>query len=315
MRAWRGQQGQGYDFALEITMLGGLTKPNRRVKSARNLHSRAASRPSSRRRHLLRLRRGEAARRRRRADPGERRVSEAEAEIVRRIFREFAAGTSPRAIARRVSDEGIPGAKGRLWSDSVLRGRAKRGTGPLNNELYIGRLVWKAPHPPDRRPAARPAPREPRPRAEGGGEAGAAARGGGGAGLRTSPRQAARARQAGRTRRRGAGLRLDSRRPREAQGASGAVREARAQARQASPQEPRARHAAHLLLVPPLRRDAYARGGANERGARYGDRAAASTCRRSGRGNRRSSARGISSIGSAPGRASCCCGTPLPPPG
>ncbi len=73
---------------------------------------------------------------------GEREINEAEAEIVRRVFREFAAGTSPRAIARRLNDEGIPGAKGRLWSDSVLRGHAKRGTGLLNNELYIGRLLW-----------------------------------------------------------------------------------------------------------------------------------------------------------------------------
>ena len=73
---------------------------------------------------------------------GERRINEAEVEIVRRIFREFAQGTSPRAIARRLNDEGIPGAKGRLWTDSVLRGHAKRGTGLLNNELYIGRLVW-----------------------------------------------------------------------------------------------------------------------------------------------------------------------------
>ena len=73
---------------------------------------------------------------------GERRINETEAAIIRRIFREFAAGTSPRAIARRLNEEGIPGAKGKLWSDSVLRGHAKRGTGLLNNELYIGRLIW-----------------------------------------------------------------------------------------------------------------------------------------------------------------------------
>ena len=73
---------------------------------------------------------------------GEREIDEAEAETVRRIFREFAAGTSPRAIARRLNDDGIPGPKGKLWTDSVLRGHAKRGTGLLNNELYIGRLVW-----------------------------------------------------------------------------------------------------------------------------------------------------------------------------
>ncbi len=73
---------------------------------------------------------------------GERSIDEAEAEIVRRIFREFAQGTSPRVIARRLIGDGIPGPKGRLWTDSVLRGHAKRGTGLLNNELYIGRLVW-----------------------------------------------------------------------------------------------------------------------------------------------------------------------------
>ena len=42
---------------------------------------------------------------------GERSIDEAEAEIVRRIFREFARGTSPRAIARRVNEDGIPGPK------------------------------------------------------------------------------------------------------------------------------------------------------------------------------------------------------------
>ena len=73
---------------------------------------------------------------------GERSIDRAEAGIVRRVFREFAQGTSPRAIARRLNEDGIPGPKGKLWSDSVLRGHAKRGTGLLNNELYIGRLVW-----------------------------------------------------------------------------------------------------------------------------------------------------------------------------
>ncbi len=43
---------------------------------------------------------------------GERIVNEAQAEIVRRVFRAFAAGISPRAIARRLNDEGIPGPDG-----------------------------------------------------------------------------------------------------------------------------------------------------------------------------------------------------------
>ena len=73
---------------------------------------------------------------------GERTVNEKEADVVRRVFRDFAAGVSPRAIAQRLNDEGIPGPSGRLWNDSTIRGHAKRGTGLLNNELYIGRLVW-----------------------------------------------------------------------------------------------------------------------------------------------------------------------------
>ncbi len=73
---------------------------------------------------------------------GGRTVNEVEAGIVRRVFREFADGTSPRRIARRMNAEGVPGPSGRLWTDSTIRGHVKRGTGLINNELYVGRLVW-----------------------------------------------------------------------------------------------------------------------------------------------------------------------------
>jgi site-specific DNA recombinase len=78
--------------------------------------------------------------------PGEERggrtINEDEAAIVRRIFAEFAAGRSPKAIARRLNDDSIPGPRGILWRDTAIRGHRQRGTGILNNELYVGRLVW-----------------------------------------------------------------------------------------------------------------------------------------------------------------------------
>jgi site-specific DNA recombinase len=36
----------------------------------------------------------------------------------------------------------VPGPFGRAWGDTTIRGHASRGNGILNNELYIGRLVW-----------------------------------------------------------------------------------------------------------------------------------------------------------------------------
>ncbi|WP_318527508.1 recombinase family protein [Defluviimonas sp. WL0002] len=73
---------------------------------------------------------------------GERRIIPEEAAIIRRIFREFASGHSPKAIAKRLNSEKIPGPRGVLWRDTAIRGHRIRGTGILNNELYIGRLVW-----------------------------------------------------------------------------------------------------------------------------------------------------------------------------
>ena len=77
---------------------------------------------------------------------GERRINETEAEIVRRIFREFTHGRSPKAIAHALNKEDIPGPAGKSWGPSTIYGNWQRGTGILNNELYIGRLVWNRQH-------------------------------------------------------------------------------------------------------------------------------------------------------------------------
>ena len=73
---------------------------------------------------------------------GERIIKDDESEIIRRIFREFADGQSPKAIARKLNNEHVPGPRSEHWRDSAIRGHRTRGTGLLNNELYIGRLVW-----------------------------------------------------------------------------------------------------------------------------------------------------------------------------
>ena len=73
---------------------------------------------------------------------GEREINEEEAAVVRRIFHDYAAGASPKQIAKTLNREGIPGPQAGLWSPSTIHGNPKRGIGMLNNELYIGRLVW-----------------------------------------------------------------------------------------------------------------------------------------------------------------------------
>lgn len=73
---------------------------------------------------------------------GEREIEPSEAAIVERIFREFVGGASPKQIAKRLNQEGVKGPFGARWNPSTIHGNAPRGTGILNNELYVGRLVW-----------------------------------------------------------------------------------------------------------------------------------------------------------------------------
>jgi len=79
--------------------------------------------------------RGEAIR-------GKRKINQQQAEIIRQIFRDFAAGKSSRTIAKELNEHRVPGPGGRSWSDSTIHGNRRRGSGILNCELYIGRLIW-----------------------------------------------------------------------------------------------------------------------------------------------------------------------------
>ena len=73
---------------------------------------------------------------------GERKINEREAATIRHIFNEYATGKSPRAIALTLNKQNIPGPSGKGWGPSTINGNWRRGTGILNNELYVGRLVW-----------------------------------------------------------------------------------------------------------------------------------------------------------------------------
>jgi hypothetical protein len=55
---------------------------------------------------------------------------------------DYAAGKAPQAIVKQLNKEAVPGPSGTAWGPSTIHGNPDRGTGILNNELYIGKLVW-----------------------------------------------------------------------------------------------------------------------------------------------------------------------------
>lgn len=73
---------------------------------------------------------------------GHRVVDEAQAAVVRRVFRDYATGLSPKRIALALNAEGIPAPRGGAWAASAINSNRAKGTGILNNELYIGRQIW-----------------------------------------------------------------------------------------------------------------------------------------------------------------------------
>ncbi|MBL4750154.1 MAG: recombinase family protein [Amylibacter sp.] len=73
---------------------------------------------------------------------GGRTINEYETAIVRRIFTTYVKGVSPTVLVKTLNKEGIPAPNGGAWGPSTIYGNRARGTGILNNELYIGRLIW-----------------------------------------------------------------------------------------------------------------------------------------------------------------------------
>ena len=77
-----------------------------------------------------------------RIERGQRKINEAEANIVRRIFSEYVSGKSPRKIAASLNSEQVPSPRGGQWNASTINGNLKRRNGILNNELYLGRIIY-----------------------------------------------------------------------------------------------------------------------------------------------------------------------------
>ena len=74
---------------------------------------------------------------------GDREIDDTQAEIVQRIFREYALeNKSPKSIASDLNEECIACPSGKTWGQSTINGNRRRGTGILNNHLYIGELIW-----------------------------------------------------------------------------------------------------------------------------------------------------------------------------
>jgi site-specific DNA recombinase len=74
--------------------------------------------------------------------PGEWKIHEPEAEIIRRIFLEYVSGERSGAIISRLNAEGAAPPRGTYWRPGALTGSNNRHNGILGNEIYAGRLVW-----------------------------------------------------------------------------------------------------------------------------------------------------------------------------
>ncbi|MFT5488007.1 MAG: site-specific DNA recombinase, partial [Alphaproteobacteria bacterium] len=73
---------------------------------------------------------------------GERKIDAEQAAIISRIFQEYANGVAPRKIAGQLNAEGIAGPRGGQWNASTINGSRQRRNGILNNELYVGQIVY-----------------------------------------------------------------------------------------------------------------------------------------------------------------------------
>ena len=73
---------------------------------------------------------------------GEREIIEDEARVIRRIFEDYVGGKTARQIAGDLNKEGVASPRGGPWNASTINGNKKRRNGILNNELYLGNIIY-----------------------------------------------------------------------------------------------------------------------------------------------------------------------------
>lgn len=65
-----------------------------------------------------------------------------QADVIRRIFRDYASGKPPRLIAYALNSEGEPGPRGGEWTPTAIYGDRRSRDGILCQKLYIGVRVY-----------------------------------------------------------------------------------------------------------------------------------------------------------------------------
>ena len=73
---------------------------------------------------------------------GDREIVPEEADTIRRIFREFASGKSPKAIAVDLNRDGVPGPLGRAWGDTPASGATMSRAAPASSTTSFMRAFW-----------------------------------------------------------------------------------------------------------------------------------------------------------------------------
>ncbi|MGH1450258.1 MAG: recombinase family protein [Pseudomonadaceae bacterium] len=69
-------------------------------------------------------------------------INELEAHWVRWIFAQVIKGRPYRQIVYELNEKGVPSPRGNSWAVSTLYGSPIKGSGLVNNTLYIGNYIW-----------------------------------------------------------------------------------------------------------------------------------------------------------------------------